>query len=139
MAVATIDSFKMNQKLHGASAVIGFVGFFITMIMMTYMYTLAKKINPLIISDYSLKIKTTITVTMGAIALYIVQHPFMILNDSYEWSDEQTSVIEWSIFFSICLFVFTFYWDYKGYYYFWSLETLLLNDVENSLIVNEVL
>jgi len=60
MAVATIDSYKMNDTLHGATAVVGFVGLFISLVMIDRFYKELLPYNPDIISEKSLNYKRTV-------------------------------------------------------------------------------
>mmetsp|Transcript_17792 Transcript_17792/g.2469 ORF Transcript_17792/g.2469 Transcript_17792/m.2469 type:complete len:99 (+) Transcript_17792:181-477(+) len=72
IAVATIDTGYMNNKLHGGSAVGGFLFMYFCIIIITYLYIKIKPTHPHLVSEKSLNVKKTLCVTLAAIIVYVL-------------------------------------------------------------------
>lgn len=103
----------MADSLHGTSAVIFFILWAIDMNLVTFAYYQLKQIEPTIIGDFSLF--TKFIACAGMIILWVVEIAIEITPK--ELRDDQVDIIEWGSMFFLCVFIYTFTWDWKNYSY----------------------
>ncbi|KRX05271.1 hypothetical protein PPERSA_00572 [Pseudocohnilembus persalinus] len=140
IAIATIDQGYMNDPLHGASAVIGFLGFYLVMIGITFNYSNLVQIYPDIISQKSLKTKKWLINALVAVLIYVIinpdQMPFYHVGADMYTTSKFTSILEYGIFFIEMGFFYTLYWDYENLYYVFSVGQLENSDLKNIELIN---
>ena len=115
MAVATIDSGKMVGVLHGASATMFFVLWLLNMIFVTKGYAELRKIDKTTISYCSLLYKRIVTYTFLGLAVLVL---IAFLNpDLVGDAVPYVPILEWAGMLALCLYLYSFTWDWKNYYY----------------------
>jgi hypothetical protein len=116
MAISTIDDGYMNDDLHSTSAVIFFIVWFLTVNYLTYVMRKLKKFDHRFISDISIWSKMLICSAMlacWAIEIYKSFGPQPPPNNL--GIDTAVVVVEWVTTLLICLFFWTFHWDFKEF------------------------
>lgn len=61
--------------------------------------------------------------TFSSVVIYILTHPFFTDGGDFEFSKEETSVIEYLIFLTLCTFFYSYSYDYKNLYVVFNVES----------------
>jgi hypothetical protein len=110
MAIATIDSGKKNNFLHGFGAVTFFLLWTINMVLVTKYLTKVREFNPKAITAKSLKFKKISITALIIVLIYeILKSIFGI--QLFNSDPPELCIAEWSTMLFLCLYVYSFKWD----------------------------
>lgn len=106
LTVATIDSGKMNTKLHGVVSVIFFVLYSVVTVIITITISNVRKVNPNIISKFSWGVKKNITYFMIVPWILVIVREAARLDKMYE------CIGEWVGVFMFIFYLGSFKYDF---------------------------
>lgn len=130
--MATIDSGKMDNTLHGVCAVTFFILFIINLVLTNGAYKKLMKIDPSVCSKKSMKWKVFWTWVIIIVAIVEIIRLLIGYFVPLTGTAKEICIIEWVTVFGFCFYFYSFSWDWKGYTYNLSMG---LSEMKDNIVV----